>query len=162
MRTPFIVRWPGKTPAGQVDNVSLISAVDLLPTFLALAGADLPEDLRPDGVDVTAALTGKPFERPCPLMWEWRDRNPHEADYWPMMAIREGEFQLLVDPGTPETPPRGELYHVPSDPFQQKDVAAQHPDLVERLKRQLEEWNCALPGYPTRFGAKIGNREKQK
>ena len=42
---PFIARWPGKIAAGKVDDSSLISAVDLLPTFCEIAGAKLPDDL---------------------------------------------------------------------------------------------------------------------
>ena len=38
MQSPFIVRWPGHTPAGVKDDSSVIAAVDLLPTFCAAAG----------------------------------------------------------------------------------------------------------------------------
>ena len=57
---PFIARWPGKIPAGKVDRSSLLSAVDLLPTFCELAGATLPESYRPDGVSQVKTLLGEP------------------------------------------------------------------------------------------------------
>ena len=50
INVPFIARWPGKIAAGKVDDSSLISAVDLLPTFCELAGAELPSSYSPDGV----------------------------------------------------------------------------------------------------------------
>ena len=45
---PFIARWPGKIPAGKVDETSILSAVDLLPTFCELAGVKLPRSYKPD------------------------------------------------------------------------------------------------------------------
>nr|WP_197444146.1 sulfatase-like hydrolase/transferase [Maioricimonas rarisocia] len=69
---PFIARWPGKIPAGKVDDTSLISAVDLLPTFCELAGAELPESYEPDGISQVEVLTGESKEtnREKPLFWK--------------------------------------------------------------------------------------------
>ena len=47
--TPFIVRWPGKVPAGRVDRTTPIAGVDMFPTLLAAAGIPLPEGYQPDG-----------------------------------------------------------------------------------------------------------------
>ena len=60
---PFIARWPGKIAAGKVDEKSLISAVDLLPTFCELAGAELPESYTPDGREPSANSDGQ--TQPC-------------------------------------------------------------------------------------------------
>ena len=57
---PFIARWPGKIAAGNTDDSSLMSAVDLLPTFCEVAGADLPDGYTPDGVSQVETLKGKP------------------------------------------------------------------------------------------------------
>ena len=57
---PFIVHWPGRVPAGQVDHVTNISAVDILPTFLSIAGIDLPDNYKPDGEDLSASFFGEP------------------------------------------------------------------------------------------------------
>ena len=74
---PFIARWPGKIAAGKVDNSSLISAVDLLPTFCELAGVSLPKDYRPDGVSQVATLRGQPTTiRSKPLFWKMQSRWP--------------------------------------------------------------------------------------
>ena len=58
---PFIARWPGKVPVGKVDDVSLMSAVDLLPTFCEIAGVELPRDYQPDGVSQVATLKGQNY-----------------------------------------------------------------------------------------------------
>jgi arylsulfatase A-like enzyme len=56
IRTPFIARWPGKIPAGEIDFYSLISGVDMLPTICNIAGVNIPEDLNPDGIDITPKI----------------------------------------------------------------------------------------------------------
>eukprot|EP00903_Cladosiphon_okamuranus_P003744 g3742.t1 len=53
---PFLARWPGKIAAGEIDDTSLISAVDLLPTFVEIAGAKLPADYEPDGITQVKTL----------------------------------------------------------------------------------------------------------
>ena len=68
---PFIARWPGKIAPGKVNTSNLISAVDLLPTFCEVAGAELPADYIPDGISQTEALTGAPATpREKPLFWK--------------------------------------------------------------------------------------------
>ena len=57
-RVPFLARWPAKIPAGK-ESDALISQIDLLPTFAALANANLPEDAVIDGVNQLPLLTGK-------------------------------------------------------------------------------------------------------
>jgi arylsulfatase A-like enzyme len=58
LRAPFIVRWPGKVPAGRVSN-EIVHEVDTFSTFAALAGAPIPQDRPIDGVDQTDFLLGK-------------------------------------------------------------------------------------------------------
>jgi len=53
---PFIARWPGKVAADTIDKTSLMSAVDLLPTFCEVAGVKLPDDYSPDGLSQLAAF----------------------------------------------------------------------------------------------------------
>ncbi|MEM7432520.1 MAG: sulfatase-like hydrolase/transferase [Pseudomonadota bacterium] len=57
LRVPFLIRWPGKVPAGRVSNETM-HAVDLVPTFTAIAGGQLPDDRVYDGVDQLAFLQG--------------------------------------------------------------------------------------------------------
>jgi len=68
---PFIARWPGKIAAGKIDNTSLISAVDLLPTFCQLAGAQMPESYQPDGMSQVAVFKCEATStRSKPLFWK--------------------------------------------------------------------------------------------
>ena len=103
---PFIARWPGKIAAGETDRSSLISAVDLLPTFCELAGADLPDSYQPDGVSQVQTLRGNATtNRDKPLFWKLQAGWPasktkpfHWVSYcvvhenWKLHANRDGSY----------------------------------------------------------------------
>jgi arylsulfatase A len=59
MREPFIARWPGRIPAGQV-SASVGSVLDFFPTCVGLAGGTIPTDRTLDGVDLMPVLEGNP------------------------------------------------------------------------------------------------------
>jgi N-sulfoglucosamine sulfohydrolase len=56
-RTPLVVRWPGRTAAGRVDDEHFVSGLDLFPTFCEAAGIPVPDDL--DGTTLTGLLAGE-------------------------------------------------------------------------------------------------------
>jgi arylsulfatase len=58
IRVPFMIRWPGKVPAGRVSD-EIVHAVDLFPTLASIAGADVPKDRPIDGVDQSGFFLGK-------------------------------------------------------------------------------------------------------
>jgi len=58
IRVPFMVRWPGKMPAGRISD-EIVHAVDLFPTLAKLAGAEVPKDRPIDGVDQSDFFSGK-------------------------------------------------------------------------------------------------------
>ena len=74
---PFSASRPGRGPGGNVDDTSVVSAVDWLPTVLALANVTVPPALADSlrGHDISATFVGKgaPAPRPAhkPLLWEW-------------------------------------------------------------------------------------------
>lgn len=145
IRTPLIVRWPGHTPAGGVDERSVVSAVDFFPTIANLAGVKLPSRARFDGEDVTEALLGIPRARTKPLFWEWRFRIPgHVVNQSPRLAIRDGQWKLLMNPDRS----RMELYDIPKDPTELLNLADRHPDVVARLSAALLAWYDTLPKGP--------------
>ena len=67
VRVPFVVRWPGIVPSGKVDRTSVLTAVDLLPTFLEAAGVALPEGFVPDGQSAFSAFKGEPKRCSVPV-----------------------------------------------------------------------------------------------
>ena len=58
LRVPFLVRWPGKIPPGQVSN-DIVHQIDLFPTLASIVGADLPKGRVIDGADQSDFFMGK-------------------------------------------------------------------------------------------------------
>jgi N-acetylgalactosamine-6-sulfatase len=148
IRLPFIVRWNGNTPAGQVNDYSVISGADLLPTLTSIANIELPDDVQKTlrGENVTDALKGnKQFTRSKPLYWEWRFKIVnHQWNISPILAIRDGQWKLLLNPDKS----RVELYDIPNDPSEQNNLAEKYPDIVTRLSEAALEWQKTLPEGP--------------
>jgi arylsulfatase A-like enzyme len=154
IRVPLIVRWPGHVPAGDVDNTSVISTIDFLPTFFALAAPDGPNSIlfewlsggRLDGEDVSDILLGVPRPRTKKLFWEWRfNQSSLETIHRsPMLAMRSGPWKLLLNPDNS----RVELYDVVADPGEADNVAGQHKVLVQLLSGEALAWQATLPPGP--------------
>lgn len=156
IRVPFIVRYPGVVTPRHVDNSSVISGTDFLPTICSFAGIELPEDYRGDGEDRSGAIRAndKPAPRTKPLYWEWRfNIAGHVLNKSPVLAVRDGKWKLLFNPDRS----RVELYDIPADPSELHNLAEKHPDIVERLAKYSLEWQATLPKGP--FDAAAGKND---
>jgi N-acetylgalactosamine-6-sulfatase len=150
---PFIVRWPGKVPAGKVDKTTVLTAVDLLPTLCEVAGVKLPAGYEPDGQNMLPAFLGEPVARAKPIFWEWRSAS--RGDNWPGLAVRDGEWKLLMTADRK----RVELYQLPADRFEKSNVAKQYPEVRERLQKAVLDWQASLPKkIPTHCTSKLRNK----
>ncbi|HEX3657496.1 MAG TPA: sulfatase-like hydrolase/transferase [Pirellulales bacterium] len=149
INVPFIARWPGTIAAGKIDNTSLISAVDLLPTFCELAGAKLPEGYQPDGLSQTAVLLGQAAPiRAKPLFWRTSGAWPPKPDapyHWATYAVVAEHWKLLSSRDGSHV----ELYDLARDPLETIDLAADRGEVVKPLTAKLEAWKATLPGKPT-------------
>ena len=138
MREPCIVRWPGKVPAGTVCD-ELATSMDLLPTLAKLAGGAAPSDRTIDGKDIWPLIAGRPGAK-----------TPHEAFFYyitnHLHAVRSGKWKLHVKRrekrDSAEVP--AELYDLQADIGEATNVAAQHPDVVQRLQALLEQCRADL------------------
>jgi arylsulfatase A-like enzyme len=148
IRLPFIARWPGVVRASVTDSTTVLSSVDLLPTFCKLTGAELPKGIALDGVDRSAALKGQPLAaRERPLMWEYGrnekffgyPRQPRDRS--PQLAIRDGKWKLLVNANGDGA----ELYDLSSESDEATNVASEHEDETARLKKAVIDWRHSLP-----------------
>lgn len=141
-RVPFVVRWPGKTPAGS-QSEELIELTDLLATAAAIVGKPLPPGAGRDSRNILPALLKVKPERPV------RDFSVHHSCFG-VFALRQGPWKLIphrgsggftrprdIDPAKEGGPP-GQLYHLPSDPSETRNVYAEHPDVVRRLSQLLK------------------------
>jgi arylsulfatase A len=142
-RVPFIVRWPGKTPAGSRSD-ELICLTDIMATAAAIAGARLPTDAGEDSYNLVPALSGQIRDQPI------REAIVHHSSDG-TFAIRQGPWKLALALGshgfssprnvTPEPGgPTGQLYHLANDPAESKNLWLQKPEVVERLTRLLEKY----------------------
>lgn len=135
-RVPFAMQWPGHLTAAAVSD-QVISSLDLFPTALALAGAELPKDRPYDGVNLLPYLTGK------------TKGSPHEVLCWrngPNAAVRKGNWKLFKG---------GDhywLFDLSKDIGEQKDLGAARPEIVEQLKKELAKWEAQMkqPLWPCR------------
>jgi arylsulfatase A-like enzyme len=143
IRVPFIARWPQVIPKGKVDRTSVLTAVDLFPTFLELAGQPVPANIELDGQSIVAALRGLGFKRKKPINWEWR--GGHGPPYlWPHLGIRDGKWKMLFN----QEHNRTELYDIETDWAETTDVAEENPDIVKKLKKKALAWKESLPKEP--------------
>src|SRR5439155_19341799 len=141
MRIPFIARWPGHVPAGKVCHEPL-TQLDLFPTIVKLSGAKMHD--RPiDGKDISPILLGEPDAK-----------SPHEAIFYYgdacLNAVRSGRWKFKVQTALqqeteylkydlPEAKIPPAPYDLELDPAEQKNVAADHPEIVARLKQLLHD-----------------------
>ena len=130
LRVPFLWSWPGHLPEGTTYDAPL-SALDVLPTALSLAGVPLPANL--DGLDVFPHLTGARRE-PARETLHWRVCGG--AGY----AIRRGDWKLVHDVSMPAPA----LYDLARDVGEDHDLAATHPGLVQELRALHEAWSAEL------------------
>ncbi len=146
---PFIARWPGKIAAGRVDANSLISAVDLLPTFCEIAGVQLPSGYRPDGVSQVDTLLGTPSPvREKPLYWKMASAWPILKDrpfHWVSYAIVSQNWKLLANKDLSFF----ELYDLVKDPMERNDLKNSRPEVVAELLDNIRFWQSELPAKPT-------------
>ena len=146
---PFIARWPKHIAAGKVDKVSLISAVDLLPTFCAIAGVKLPADYQPDGLNVTNILTGEKMPtRDKALFWKYETAYPSSSkkpNHWVSYAVVKGPWKLVASRNLNYT----ELYKISSDISESQNLANENPKAVAMLTQALRTWMSSLPENPT-------------
>ncbi len=141
VNVPFIAYQKGKTPIGKTDSTSLLSAVDLLPTFCELANIDLPKNYQLDGESFAGVFTGKKIKRTKPLFWDWRFSRNNTETHWAAGAVRFGDWKLLIDnKGT-----RKELYQIVIDPFEKHNLAKVKIEKTEELSMMLIAWQKQLP-----------------
>jgi arylsulfatase A-like enzyme len=133
LRVPLLIHHPAELrPARIRQNVSLI---DILPTIRALAG--LPPDPRDEGVDLLSVLRGEHTLEERPVFGHVLTRYKTAApdDDRTVRAAVVGSWKYL------STKPGGEeLYDLARDPGESTDLSQQSPDLVERLRRELEHF----------------------
>ena len=145
MREPTIAWWPGHVPAGSVND-AVAGTIDLLPTFVSLAGGTVPASPVIDGRDITPILLGQSKE------------SAREAHYYfsgyDLQAVRQGRWKLALVPQpegnnvkkSPKLAAGLRLYDLDAEIGEQTDVAAQHPEVVAKLKALADKMAAEIGG----------------
>ncbi|MCP3918963.1 MAG: sulfatase [bacterium] len=134
IRVPMIVRWPGVIPAGATCSTAATTA-DLLPTFCAMAGAELPQQPI-DGASLLPLLREPAAELDRSSIYF---HYPHYHHSRPAGAIRSGPWKLIEFFDTDEL----ELFHVGDDIGEVDNLVERHPGRARQMQRELAEWRKA-------------------
>lgn len=148
-RSPILFSLPGGLPAA--DRPELVSSIDLLPTLLGAAGAAIPPGL--PGLNLWPAISqGNPLERDTifgeGFAHDIADLDNPAASLLYRWCI-EGRWKLILNyPGMQRrfTVKRGpdeqqsQLFDLLADPHERENLAARHPEIVERLREKIERW----------------------
>ena len=138
VREPTIAWWPGRIAAGTACG-AMMSEMDVLPTLVRLAGGAVPGDRVIDGRDIWPLLSGQ------------SKKSPHEALFYflsnRLEAVRSGPWKLAiveqvgwdVKKKASQKPFTPKLFNLERDIGEKTDVAAQHPDVVQRLRGYIRQ-----------------------
>lgn len=139
IRVPLIARWPGKIKAGATSNLPCYFA-DMMPTFVELARSRkyMPPNI--DGISIVPTLTGREKEQKkhAFLYWEWGRYNwakRRNEPGGPAQAVRMGKFKAV----RPKSGAPFELYDLSKDIGEQNNIAAEHPHIVARIDKWIEQ-----------------------
>lgn len=123
LRVPFIIRWPGKVPAGKVTD-ALLTSLEIMPTLLSATGAVKPAGIKLDGFDMLPVLRGEQTSLRTEMFWQRRSDK----------AARIGNWKWI------ESVKAKGLYDLNSDLGETKDLSRENPDIARMLKDRFEAW----------------------
>jgi len=142
IRVPCVVRWPGKVKAGSENNVPSYFP-DWFSTLAGVAGVETPSDQRLDGLDLRPLLEGGDIDDRAELMiWDF-------ANYGGLVAVRDGKWKAVRRDLAKKKPADWELYDLEADRAEQNDLASEHPEIVERLKKAFIDTRIVEPDFPS-------------
>jgi len=150
MREPCIMWWPGSIEPGVVHDMG--ATMDLYTTMLTLGGAEVPGDRVVDGVDISPAMFGT-GSSPRETMFYYRGAQ--------LYAARKGQYKahFITKPayGKGDTvhhdPPL--LYHLGHDPSEKYDIAKDHPDVIEEIRKEVARHEANLKKGEDQLAARI-------
>jgi len=122
VRVPCVIRWPGTiSPGVTIDGVT--TTMDWLPTFAAMAGAELPDDRVIDGVNLLPLLKGQVDQSPRRTFFYFQGGR--------LGAVRHGAYKLIGD----------QLFNLEDDLGERRNIASKHPNIVAELRQRMRQMN---------------------
>lgn len=151
IRQPIMFSWPGTIQPGRRGE-QLCSSIDIVPTALAAANASAPKNL--PGINLLPVLkSGRPTPRDIvygetfahdianlekpedSLVYRWVVEGK-----WKLLLTYDGEVSARYADANPRDEKRPQLYDLLADPHENKNLAAQNPQVVAQLAKKLDAW----------------------
>jgi len=130
IRVPGLIEWPARIRRPIVTDVP-VSTSDIYPTIVDLLKIQVPDQVEPlDGISLVPLLEGRMKERPGPI------------GFWALgfgLAWSDNRYKLIQKRNGP-----WELYDIQVDISEKNDLAAEHPEIVERMRAELENWRQSV------------------
>lgn len=148
MREPFIAVWPGRIKAG-VRSDFAGAFWDLFPTFEQVAGVAVTKKI--DGYSILPVLRGQPAQAKVHeyLYWEFHENNGRQAVRWGKWKGVRLDVNIVADPLI-------ELYDLEKDPGERQNIAAQHLEIVKRIKGFMAEAHQPNKAWPLLYNETNG------
>jgi len=131
VRSPLIVRWPGKIPAGVVNSASVVSGLDFIPTLCSLAGIETGH-VGFEGENMAGVWLGSKGQRSTSLFWRPSNAGGNAS-------MLKGDWKLHQ---------QGDgyvLYDLSVDEGEWIDVAQDYPEILSEMKAEMDAWISTLP-----------------
>lgn len=143
IRVPCVVEWPARIKRGRATGIPA-GVIDIYPTLVDLLHVEVPNQVRPlDGISLIPLLDGKMTARPRPMgFWQYAGGSAGKENFTPNSgpsAWNDNRFKLVKP-----QPGRWELYDLTADPSETRDVADRHPEVLARMKAELEAWQWSV------------------
>ena len=137
LRVPFIMRWPGKVPAGKVTD-EFLTTLEIVPTLLAATGAATPTKVTLDGFDMLPVLRGEKPSARTEMFWQRRADKAARVGQWKWLDSAKGKG----------------LYDLATDPGETNDLSQENPEVVKLMQTRFAAWkkemDAAEPRGPFR------------
>ena len=127
VRVVFAARWPEKIPAGSVTS-EFLTSLEIFPTLVKLAGAELPAGIQYDGFDMLPVLAGEKESPREQMAWERRTTR----------ALRYRNWKWV------EAPEYGGLFDLSNDIGESRDLSQEKPEVLEMMQQRFRDWKAEM------------------
>ena len=140
IRVPCVIEWPAKIRQPVATDVPA-GVIDLYPTLVDLLQIKVPNQVQPlDGISLVPLLDGKMKARPKPMgFWQYRGNLPNFNTNSGPAAWSDNRYKLVKP-----APNQWELYDLTADMAETNDVADKQPEVLHRMKAELEAWQLSV------------------
>jgi arylsulfatase A-like enzyme len=144
IRVPFMIRWPGKVPAGRVSD-EIVHAVDLFPTLARLGCAEVPNDRPIDGVDQSDFFTGKTEKSAREGILVWCAERL-QAVKWRNFKVHFYQQETMVSPPVKLAIPF--LFNLYTNPREDPDKQITDSWVIGPVLKMIGEFEASTKKYP--------------